>query len=166
MISDHDIELVRHAAHGDPFSVLGPHADAQGGLWLRAMLPHASQVTALDAGNGAQIGVLAMRHADGLFEGLLTVSEAPNYRLQIRWADGRSSIVDDAYRFPPVLGDLDVWLLGEGTHLRPFEALGAAQRVMLGAPGTSFAVWAPNASQVSVVGDFNHWDARRRRRRG
>jgi 1,4-alpha-glucan branching enzyme len=161
MISDHDIELVRHAAHGDPFGVLGPHADAQGGLWLRAMLPHASQVSVLDAGSGKQIGVLDMRHVDGFFEGALKVTEPPNYRLQVRWADGHSSIIDDAYRFPPVLGDLDVWLLGEGTHLRPFEALGAAQRVMLGAPGTSFAVWAPNASQVSVVGDFNHWDARR-----
>ena len=161
MISDHDLELVRHAAHGDPFNVLGVHADAQGGLWLRAMLPQATHVSVLDASSGEQIGVLTMRHADGLFEGQLTVAEPPSYRLQVRWEGDQSSIIDDAYRFPPVLGELDVWLLGEGTHLRPFEALGATERVMLGTPGTSFAVWAPNATQVSVVGDFNHWDARR-----
>jgi hypothetical protein len=67
------------------------------------------------------------------------------------------SVVDDPYRFPPVLGDLDVWLLGEGTHLRPFEVMGATQRRLHGVAGTAFAVWAPNASRVSVVGDFNHW---------
>jgi 1,4-alpha-glucan branching enzyme len=161
MTSDHDIELVLSAAHGDPFAVLGVHADAQGRQWLRTMQPGATHVTVLDAGSGEQLGALALRHADGFFEGMLSTDTAVPYRLQVRWADGRSSIVDDPYRFPPVLGELDVWLLGEGSHLRPFEALGAAQRVVLGVPGTSFAVWAPNASQVSVVGDFNFWDARR-----
>ena len=86
--------------------------------------------------------------------------ERPNYRLQVRWNDGQSTIVDDPYRYPPVLGELDIWLMGEGSHLRPFEVLGAAQRMMNGVAGTSFAVWAPNASGVSVVGDFNLWDAR------
>ncbi|MEP7295903.1 MAG: 1,4-alpha-glucan branching protein GlgB [Burkholderiales bacterium] len=161
MIKDRDIELIRQAAHGDPFAVLGVLADAQGTLWMRAMLPTATHVTVLDAGSGEQLGTLAQRHADGFFEGPLTSAEASNYRLQVRWSDGSSTIVDDPYRFPPVLGELDVWLLGEGSHLRPFEALGAAQRVMLGVAGTSFAVWAPNATQVSVVGDFNLWDARR-----
>jgi len=161
MTSDHDIELVLSAAHGDPFAVLGVHADVQGRQWLRTMQPGATHVTVLDAGSGEQLGALALRHADGFFEGMLSTDEPLPYRLQVRWADGSSSIVDDAYRFPPVLGELDVWLLGEGSHLRPFEALGAAQRVVLGVPGTSFAVWAPNASQVSVVGDFNFWDARR-----
>ena len=161
MTPDHDIELIRRAAHGDPFKVLGVHADAQGRMWLCAMLPGATHATVLDASSGEQLGVLAQRHADGFFEGMLNVAEPPNYRLQVRWQDGNSSFADDPYRFPPVLGELDVWLLGEGSHLRPFEALGAAQRVILDVAGTSFAVWAPNASQVSVVGDFNHWDARR-----
>jgi 1,4-alpha-glucan branching enzyme len=165
MTSDHDIELVRHAAHGDPFAVLGVHNDVQGRPWLRVMLPDATHVTVLDADSGEQLGVLALRHGDGFFEGpvdgLANAGGAPDYRLQVRWRDGNSSFADDPYRFPPVLGDLDVWLLGEGSHLRPFEALGATQRSMLGVNGTSFAVWAPNAVQVSVVGDFNHWDARR-----
>ena len=161
MLQDHEIDPIRHAAHGDPFAVLGVHADADGRFWLRAMLPGAAQVAVLDASNGELLGTLEQRHVDGFFEGPLSASERPNYRLQVRWADGHSAIVDDPYRFPPVLGDLDIWLLGEGSHLRPFEVLGAARRVMLGVAGTSFAVWAPNASQVSVVGDFNLWDARR-----
>ena len=161
MLTDRDIELVRTASHGDPFAVLGVHADSAGHLWLRAMLPGAVQVAVLDATTGDLIGALTRRHTDGLFEGALATAERPNYRLQVRWGDGSSAIVDDPYRFPPVLGELDVWLLGEGSHRRAYEALGAALRVMEGVPGTSFAVWAPNASQVSVVGDFNVWDARR-----
>ncbi|MFN3545826.1 MAG: histidine kinase, partial [Thiobacillus sp.] len=82
-------------------------------------------------------------------------------RLQVQWESGLSSVLDDPYRFPLVLGEMDVWLLGEGTHLRPFEVLGAHPGAMLGVDGTRFAVWAPNASRVSVVGDFNHWDGRR-----
>ncbi len=161
MLQDHEIDALCRAAHGDPFAVLGVHAGPDGRLWLRALLPGAEQVAVLDASNGELLGALTKRHADGFFEGVLSTREQPNYRLQVRWADGHSAIVDDPYRFPPVLGELDIWLLGEGSHLRPFEVLGAALRVMLGVPGTSFAVWAPNASQVSVVGDFNGWDARR-----
>ncbi len=160
MLTDHETDLIRQALHGDPFSVLGLHADAAGRIWLRAMLPSAAQVAVLDAGSGELLGTLQQRHADGVFEGELSAA-ATNYRLQVRWQDGHSSISDDPYRFPPVLGELDAWLLGEGSHLRPYEVLGATQRVMLGVAGTAFAVWAPNALQVSVVGDFNHWDGRR-----
>ena len=161
MLTDRDIDLVRTAQHGDPFAVLGVHVDDVGCLWLRAMLPGAEQAVVLDATTGDLIGTLTRRHADGVFEGPLTATERPNYRLQVRWSDGSSAIVDDPYRFPPVLGELDVWLLGEGSHLRSYEVLGASLRVMEGVPGASFAVWAPNASQVSVVADFNVWDARR-----
>ena len=170
MLIDSEIDLLRSASHGDPFSVLGVHADDNGRRWLRAILPGAAQVVALDAKTGELLGSLVQRHPDGFFEGVLNddsppdqpaQSAQPDYRLQVCWSEGGSVIIDDPYRFPPVLGELDVWLLGEGSHLRPCEVLGAAQRVMRGVPGTSFAVWAPNASQVSVVGDFNHWDARR-----
>ena len=161
MLDDHQIDLLFNAAHGDPFAVLGLHAHAKGGFWLRALLPGAAQVAVLDASNGELLGTLNHRRADGFFEGALDAAERPNYRLQVRWVDGHAAIVDDPYRFPPVLGELDIWLLAEGSHLRPFEVLGATQRMLLGVAGTSFAVWAPNASQVSVVGDFNLWDARR-----
>ena len=70
------------------------------------------------------------------------------------------SLQEDPYRFGTVLGEMDVWLLSEGSHLRPYEMLGATPRVMDGVAGTAFAVWAPNASRVSVVGDFNFWDGR------
>jgi hypothetical protein len=78
----------------------------------------------------------------------------------VRWADGSSALLDDPYRFGAVLGEMDVWLMGEGTHLRPYEVLGATPREFEGVQGTAFAVWAPNAARVSVVGDFNLWDGR------
>ncbi len=161
MLLEQELDNILAARHGDPFSVLGVHEDAQQRFWLRAFLPGAAQLTVLDARSGAPLALLEPRHPDGFFEGLLPVAARPDYRLQVVWADGNTSIVDDPYRFPPVLGEMDVWLMGEGSHLRPYEVLGATQRVMEGVAGTSFAVWAPNASRVSVVGDFNHWDGRR-----
>ncbi|HJV97216.1 MAG TPA: 1,4-alpha-glucan branching protein GlgB [Albitalea sp.] len=161
MLQTSDIDAIRTACHGDPFAVLGLH-QVEGGKWsLRAFLPGAAQVAVLDAATGAARGSLVRRHEDGFFEGALQTSERFVYRLHVRWADGSEAIIDDPYRFPPVLGEMDVWLLGEGSHLRPFEVLGATQRVMEGVAGTSFAVWAPNAARVSVVGDFNFWDGRR-----
>ena len=173
MLSEQDVELIRSARHGDPFSVLGLHADATSGVWARVFLPGAGQVSVVNAQATRSFGTLAQRHSDGLFEGMLTLPSAapsavpsesvthPAYRLQVNWADGHRSVIDDPYRFPPVLGETDAWLLGEGTHLRPYEVLGATQRTMLGVTGTAFAVWAPNASRVSVVGHFNGWDGRR-----
>jgi len=160
MLADLDIDRIRTARHGDPFSVLGPHADAEGRIWVRAFLPGADALEVVGSDLAASRGRLTRRHADGFFEGRIDPGSA-DYRLQARWSDGRTSLLDDPYRFPPVLGDLDVWLLGEGTHLRPYEVMGAHQRELLGVSGTAFAVWAPNAARVSVVGDFNHWDGRR-----
>jgi 1,4-alpha-glucan branching enzyme len=159
MLTAAEIEDIRHARHGDPFSVLGAHVDASGQRWLRCFQPGARAALAVDAGSGQPLSLLTQLHPDGVFEGMLG-SAAGTHRLQFTWADGSSSTVDDPYRFPPVLGELDVWLLAEGTHLRPYETLGAQVRLMEGVSGTSFAVWAPNASRVSVVGDFNHWDGR------
>jgi len=160
MLADVEIELIRTGRHADPFGVLGPHAHRDGRTWLRTFLPGALDVDVLGTDSDAVRGRLTRRHADGVFEGPLE-PPADAYRLQVRWADGGTSIVDDPYRFPPLLGDLDVWLLGEGTHLRPYEVMGATQREVHGVAGTGFAVWAPNAARVSVVGDFNHWDGRR-----
>ncbi|WP_372525067.1 1,4-alpha-glucan branching protein GlgB [Piscinibacter sp.] len=161
MLQTTDVDAIRTACHGDPFAVLGLHEDEDGSWSLRAFLPGAAQVAVLDAATGGTCGNLVRRHDDGFFEATLPVTGRFAYRLHVRWADGSQAIIDDPYRFPPVLGDLDVWLLGEGSHLRPFEVLGATQRVMEGVAGTSFAVWAPNASRVSVVGDFNFWNGRR-----
>jgi len=159
MLRKHDIDLICHASHGDPFAVLGPHELKSGQTSIRCFLPTAIQVTVI-APDGAVLGQLKAR-TDGFFEGHIKAPRDTPYQLQVQWAVGHSSTLDDPYRFPLVLGEMDVWLLGEGTHLRPYEVLGAQPSTMLGVSGTRFAVWAPNASRVSVVGDFNHWDGRR-----
>ncbi|WP_426145394.1 1,4-alpha-glucan branching protein GlgB [Polaromonas sp. DSR2-3-2] len=160
MLNPQEIELICNARHGDPFSVLGPHAD-DGGVSIRAFLPSARRVEVLDADSGHPIGTLEQQHPDGFFESLLALPTLGAYCLQVQWDNYQTAVIEDPYRFGPVLGEMDVWLLGEGTHLRPYEILGANQRVMDGVDGTSFAVWAPNAARVSVVGDFNAWDGRR-----
>ena len=122
MIQDRDIDLIRTASHGDPFSVLGVHADDRGWLWLRAFLPGAAQVDLVGAASTAVLSPMEQRHADGFFECAFPVGAASDYRLKVRWADGNESVLDDPYRFPPVLGEMDVWLMGEGSHLRPYAS--------------------------------------------
>ena len=160
MLNAQDVELICTGRHGDPFSVLGPHAQ-EDGTSIRAFLPGARQVEVLDVSSGHPIGRLEKQHADGFFEGLLSLPDTAVYGLQVQWDNYQTAWVEDPYRFGPVLGEMDVWLLSEGTHLRPYEILGANPRQMNGVDGTSFAVWAPNATRVSVVGDFNVWDGRR-----
>ena len=164
MLPNSDIELLLSASHPDPFAVLGPHRGGSGNdtrLWLRACLPGAAQVDVLAADANTRLAALPRRHVDGFFDGALPADASSDYRLLVQWNDATQSILDDPYRFPPVLGEMDVWLMGEGSHLRPYEVLGATQHEMLGVKGTSFAVWAPNAMRASVVGDFNAWDGRR-----
>jgi 1,4-alpha-glucan branching enzyme len=161
MLNPDAVEAVVAGRHGDPFSALGMHADSKGSLWVRAFLPGATAVTVVESATGAALGELALRHRAGLFESRLRIRKPRAYRLAVTWADGSRQEVDDPYRFGLVLGEMDVWLLGEGSHLRPYEILGATPRELDGVAGTGFAVWAPNASRVSVVGDFNHWDGRR-----
>ena len=161
MVPVHDIALIRSASHGDPFSVLGPHRTGNGRTSVRAFLPGAEQVLVVATASQRVLATLAIRHEDGFFERVLTSALKLPYRLQVRWQDGSEAVLEDPYRFGPVLGEMDVWLLSEGTHLRPFEVMGARLATMEGIAGTSFVVWAPNASRVSVVGDFNFWDGRR-----
>ncbi len=163
MLHAHDVEMICSASHGDPFAVLGPHAVADGPMAgqtsVRCFLPGAQSVV-VESAKGKSLGPLTRQHADGCFEGVVKALPSAPYRLRVQWADGHSATIDDPYRFPVVLGDMDVWLLGEGTHLRPYEVLGAQPSVLEGVAGTRFAVWAPNAARVSVVGDFNFWDGR------
>ncbi|MDP1901942.1 MAG: 1,4-alpha-glucan branching protein GlgB [Rubrivivax sp.] len=156
MLSTEEIEALRQGRHGDPFALLGPHPGSAGNRLVRVFLPGAVSVQAVAEG---KTWPLWLRHADGIFEG--PFASAGSYLLRVRWQDGSESLIDDPYRFGPVLGEMDVWLLGEGSHLRPYEILGATPREFEGVAGTSFAVWAPNASRVSLVGDFNFWDGRR-----
>ncbi len=162
MLSTPEIDQLRSGRCGDPFALLGLHSDAAGQAWVRAWLPGATAVAVIGVHDARPLGSLIRLHPDGVFEGPVALpGTASGYRLQISWADGVQQTAQDPYRFGPLLGPLDAWLLAEGTHLRPFEVLGANPRPHEGTGGTGFAVWAPNATRVSVVGDFNAWDGRR-----
>jgi 1,4-alpha-glucan branching enzyme len=147
--------------HGDPFSILGMHpGDVQGDLTIRTFAPQASRVDVLDAATGVVVANLERIDDAGFFAGNVRGRSPFAYRLRLR-VGGRTVDVDDPYRFGPVLGELDVYLIGEGKHLRLYEKFGAHAATMDGVAGVAFVVWAPNAKRVSVVGDFNDWDGRR-----
>ena len=149
------VDALLAATHGDPFSVLGWHERAPGTHVVRCLLPGASSVAVVDA-DGRVRGTLAPL-AGGVFAGRI---DAPAGRFAYRLRIDDARVVDDPYRFGTVLGELDLHLLAQGTHWRAWRALGANARVVDGVAGTAFAVWAPNARRVSVVGTFNDWDGR------
>ncbi len=151
------VDALVHARHGDPFALLGPHRGT-GGWAVRVFLPEASSVEVVDRATHASLGMLRRVHPDGFWSGAIA-SDAP-YLLRVGDGGGIAE-VEDPYRFPAVLGDLDVHLLAQGRHLEIAQALGAHVTERDGVPGVRFAVWAPNARRVSVVGPFNRWDGRR-----
>ena len=156
-----NVQRIVSGTHGDPFSYLGMHDDGAGRQIVRAFVPNAERVQVVRAESNDVLADLTRIHPGGLFEGRLEEKgEALPYLLRI--TDGGSQrTIEDPYRFPPILGEMDVYLIAEGKHLRLDEKLGARRLVMDGVTGVGFAVWAPNASRVSVVGDFNDWDGRR-----
>jgi len=164
MIDNAEIISLCRAEHGNPYAVLGMHTDADKRLWVRSMQPGALAVAVLDAKTGKEVAELKERDVEGVegfFEGVIPRRRNDfSYRLRITWENDVQE-TDDPYRFWAVLGEMDVWLLAEGSHLRPFERLGAHLCEIDGVAGTAFAVWAPDAQRVSVVGDFNNWDGRR-----
>jgi 1,4-alpha-glucan branching enzyme len=142
--------------HSDPFRYLGPHVE-NGSSVVRVFLPDAEGVAVID--EQGHESDLQRIHDAGLFEGRLR-NGSQHYRLRARYG-GRQVEIEDPYRFPPILSDLDLYLLGEGTHMHPYDKLGAHPMVLDGVEGVGFAVFAPSAKRVSVVGDFNLWDGRR-----
>ncbi len=154
------IEAIIRSDHGDPFAILGMHSYEGAGVEVSTFQPKAIHVDVIDAADGQSVCRLERVHPDGFFRGAIpNRGERFAYRLRLEGWEGTWEI-DDPYRFPPVLGDLDVYLLGEGNHLRNYERLGAHPTTVEGMDGVAFAVWAPNARRVSVVGDFNSWDGR------
>jgi 1,4-alpha-glucan branching enzyme len=141
----------------DPHSVLGAHeADDGGGVVVRTYRPEAQSVRVQPAGIAAEL-----KDPSGLWEALLPKATLPlDYELEIEYANGETFTLRDPYAFLPTLGELDLHLVGEGRHEELYERLGAHVRELGGVTGTAFAVWAPNARSVSVVGDFNSWDGR------
>jgi len=179
-----EIERIVRAEVSDPFNFLGPHwidRDGSRVLAVRAYRPGATEVTidwkARAAGGSVGSSLDATEkveayqiHSLGVFEAILPGEvtrlrenqEIPPtaYRLHFKFADGNSLDTLDAYAFPPLLTDYDLYLSGEGTHYQKYEKLGAHVREVAGVRGVHFGVWAPNALRVSVVGDFNFWDGR------
>ena len=145
----------------DPFSYLGMHPENDQ-LVVRARLPGAKTVTLIDSKSARHLA--ALQAQDGhFFSCILPRRKKPfPYRLRVDWGDGHPpQELEDAYRFPPLLGEMDRYLLAEGTHQRPYTQLGAHLCQVDGVDGVRFAVWAPNARAVAVVGSFNNWHGQR-----
>ena len=156
-----DVTRLIAGEHTDPHHVLGAHAatvNGAGGVMVRAMHPDAVAAECI-LSNGDPVPMEPI--AAGMFAVFLPGATLPlRYRLRLHFASGATVERDDPYRFLPTVGELDLHLFNEGTHRRVYQALGAHARTVDGVAGTSFAVWAPNARRVSVIGDFNAWDGR------
>ena len=153
--SDQDLTRIAGARHHDPFSVLGRHLRDER-AWLLVYRPDARRVRLVD---GDQ--VLEPLGHTGFFAWQGAAGTLPrHYRLEITPHQGEPWITHDPYSFPPLLSDYDLHLFGEGRHWHAYRFLGAHPCEVEGIAGVRFAVWAPNAERVSVVGDFNGWDGR------
>ena len=163
LLTPEEKQSLLRAAHRSPHQLLGMHPLGDGsGLVVRAFLPNAAAVAVRPAHNPG-LPALKLEQLDpaGLYEGVTTgATEVYAYDLVITDYAGNVRITRDPYSFLPTLGETDLYLFGKGDERRIYEKLGAQLRVIDGVPGTSFAVWAPNALRVSVVGDFNQWDGR------
>ena len=148
-----DVNSLNAGRHAQPFDVLGPHKSGRA-RWVATLQPDA---VAVEAVAGAKTHPLARLDGD-VFSGPVP---GKAYQLRLTYGDGTQVVTDDVYGFGPVLSEFDKYLLGEGTHKELWRVLGAHVCTHEGAKGTHFAVWAPNAQRVSLVGDFNMWDGRR-----
>ncbi len=157
-----DIERLIRVEHPDPHSILGAHRYTikdKAGIVVRAFHPEAIKAEVLI--QGSKPFLMEKCHTGGLFAAFIPEQRLPfRYRIRFTFVDGSDWESHAPYRFLPTLGDMDLYLAGEGTHHRLYERLGAHLREMDGVSGVSFAVWAPNAKRISVVGDFNNWDGR------
>jgi 1,4-alpha-glucan branching enzyme len=153
-----EIAALVSGTHGDPFARLGVHK-VDSGYIARTVIPGAREVSAFSLA-GKALGELKAGQGEGFFEGKVALeSQAPVF-YEAKNAGGQWTVVD-AYSFGPVLGPMDDYYVAQGTHLRLYDKLGAHPITHEGIVGVNFALWAPNAKRVSIVGDFNNWDGRR-----
>jgi 1,4-alpha-glucan branching enzyme len=161
LIDPHAAQALAEGLAPDPFALLGPHALEAGSgedILVRTYMPLAEAVEAIDASGSVQAHLSAVQIPD-LFCG--RIPRSADYRLRIHWPGGLVQETEDPYSFGLLLSELDLYLFAEGKHLELGRCLGAHVMNIGDIPGTRFAVWAPNARRVSVVGDFNGWDGRR-----
>ena len=160
-----DIFHIVNGEHSDPHTVLGMHEmeeDGRKAVVVRAFLPDAAGITVIDYANKRKKYPMERLHADGFFE--VTIADREEwfrYQLEYTDADGNTWRSYDPYSFSPTLSEFDRHLFGAGTHYEIYEKMGGRLMTHEGARGAAFSVWAPNAKAVSVIGDFNNWDARR-----
>src|SRR5690349_19443503 len=153
-----EADLLVNRQHADPHGYLGAHQD-NGSVVIRTFRPAASKVDVV-ADDGTHSSLECV-HPGGVFEGRIKGAKLPlTYQLEVDYGESGTITIEDPYRFLPTIGELDVHLLGEGRHEELWERLGALVTTVDGVKGTAFAVWAPSARAVSVVGDFNYWDGR------
>lgn len=156
------IDAILAGKHRDPFAVLGPHevsVNGEAGLVIRTFVPGSLEAWVLMDG---EVRAMNRLDAEGFFEAWIPGGRLSfSYRLRLRSDENQLFEIADPYAYRSVLGDVDLHLFGEGTHYKNYERLGGHVRELNGVRGVSFAVWAPNAMRVSVVGDFNFWDGRR-----
>ncbi|MBE6452353.1 MAG: 1,4-alpha-glucan branching protein GlgB [Alphaproteobacteria bacterium] len=160
LLSKEELEAVINGDHGNVFAVLGIHKNkGSKEVFIRTYQPHAKEIELVDA-NGNSLGQMTKIDARGFYQINLGKIENFSYKFRIKNDMDVVYEVEDPYRFPSTLGDMDVYLLAEGNHLNMYKKLGAHPMEIDGVRGVGFAVWAPNAKRVSVVGEFNNWDGR------
>ena len=164
ILTDDELRSLVGLQHQSPHTLLGMHPLGDGsGVVVRAMIPEAKSIEAVPTHESSRPKIkLSPIHESGVFEGTSTKSsKVYAYDLKITYEDGSTSQGRDAYSFLPTLGETDLYLFGQGDERKIHEKLGSHLRIIDGLEGVSFAVWAPNAMRISVVGEFNNWDGRR-----
>src|ERR1700730_1298971 len=165
---DQALAALLNGSNRDPCAVLGPHRDEHtGGTIVRAFQPAARSIDVRLLASG-ELRPMVKRDPvafPGVYEAVVGREDAagggyPDYRLRITFPGNHILEVDDPYRYGRVLTDFDLHLFGEGTHRRVYDKLGAHRIIVGSTTGVHFAVWAPNADRVSIIGDFNGWDGR------
>ena len=153
------VEAIVNASHSDPFAVLGPHQVGPDRWEIRAMAPDAQAIDVLDWSGTHVLAAMERRHAAGFFVAGIKSAERPGYRLRVQTAHG-THIRVDPYSYGPILSNQELGHIRDVGSDAPYRVLGAHPRRVGEIEGFLFAVWAPNAQRVSVVGDFNNWDGR------